>query len=149
MENDCRNIYRAARRAAGLTQERWAEVLGISPDAVRKYEAGTILPSDEVVLRMAEAAGQWILAYWHLIRKSRAAGRILPEVRKRTLPEAVLGVMCRIEDFTKGGLQDLKQLAADGKISAEEICAYGDAIAQLRDVIRAAYELEFAEEAEP
>lgn len=85
----------------------------------------------------------------NLIRKSRAAGRILPEVRRRTLPEAVLGVMCRIEEFTRGGLQDLKQLAADGTISAEEICAYGDAIAQLRDVIRAAYELEFAEEAEP
>lgn len=133
MDGEYRNIYQNARRTAGLTQERWAEVLGISPDAVRKYEAGTILPSDEVVLRMAEAAGQWIL----------------PEVRRRTLPEAVLGVMCRIEEFTRGGLQDLKQLAADGKISAEEICAYGDAIAQLRDVIRAAYELEFAEEAEP
>ena len=149
MDGEYRNIYQNARRTAGLTQERWAEVLGISPDAVRKYEAGTILPSDEVVLRMAEAAGQWILAYWHLIRKSRAAGRILPEVRRRTLPEAVLGVMCRIEDFTRGGLQDLKQLAADGKISAEEICAYGEAIAQLRDLIAAAYELEFAEEAEP
>lgn len=148
MEQEYRNIYQNARRTAGLTQERWAEVLGISPDAVRKYEAGVILPSDEVVLRMAEAAGQWILAYWHLIRKSRAAGRILPQVKRRTLPEAVLGVMCRIEDFTRGGLEDLKRLAADGKITQDEVLAYGEAIAQLRDVIRAAYELEFAEEAE-
>ena len=148
MEQEYRNIYQNARRTAGLTQERWAEVLGISPDAVRKYEAGVILPSDEVVLRMAEAAGQWILAYWHLIRKSRAAGRILPEVKRRTLPEAVLGVMCRIEDFTRGGMEDLKRLAADGKITQDEVLAYGEAIAQLRDVIRAAYELEFAEEAE-
>lgn len=148
MDQEYRNIYQNARRTAGLTQERWAEVLGISPDAVRKYEAGVILPSDEVVLRMAEAAGQWILAYWHLIRKSRAAGRILPEVKRRTLPEAVLGVMCRIEDFTRGGLEDLKRLAADGKITQDEVLAYGEAIAQLRDVIRAAYELEFAEEAE-
>ena len=148
MEQEYRNIYQNARRTAGLTQERWAEVLGISPDAVRKYEAGVILPSDEVVLRMAEAAGQWILAYWHLIRKSRAAGRILPQVKRRTLPEAVLGVMCRIEDFTRGGLEDLKRLSADGKITQDEVLAYGEAIAQLRDVIRAAYELEFAEEAE-
>ena len=148
MEQEYRNIYQNARRTAGLTQERWAEVLGISPDAVRKYEAGVILPSDEVVLRMAEAAGQWILAYWHLIRKSRAAGRILPQVKRRTLPEAVLGVMCRIEDFTRGGLEDLKRLAADGKITQDEVLAYGEAIAQLRDVIRAAYELEFAEEDE-
>lgn len=144
MEQECRNIYRNARRASGLTQERWAEVLGISPEAVRQYEGGKILPSDEVVLAMAEVAGQHIIAYWHLINKSRVAGRILPEVRRRTLPEAVLSVMCRIDDFTRGGLEDLKRLAADGKISADEIMAYGEAIAQMREVIQAAYELEYA-----
>ena len=144
MEQECRNIYRNARRASGLTQERWAEVLGISPEAVRQYETGRILPSDEVVLAMAEVAGQHIIAYWHLINKSRVAGRILPEVRRRTLPEAVLSVMCRIDDFTRGGLEDLKRLAADGKISADEIMAYGEAIAQMREVIQAAYELEYA-----
>ena len=57
MEREYRNIYKSARETAGLTQERWAEVLGISADAVRKYEGGTVFPSDEVVLRMAEVAG--------------------------------------------------------------------------------------------
>ncbi|MBR6353965.1 MAG: helix-turn-helix transcriptional regulator, partial [Oscillospiraceae bacterium] len=47
------NIYRNARQVSGLTQERWAEALGLSAEAVRQYEAGKILPSDEVVLRMA------------------------------------------------------------------------------------------------
>jgi DNA-binding XRE family transcriptional regulator len=30
MYKDYRNIYKSARQTAGLTQERWAEVLGIS-----------------------------------------------------------------------------------------------------------------------
>ena len=144
MEQDCRNIYKNARRAAGLTQERWAEVLGISPDAVRQYETGKTLPSDAVVLAMAEVAGQPIVGYWHLVNKSRVAGQILPDVKIRPLAEAVLAIMGRIEDFTRGGLEDLKRLAADGKISADEVLCYGEAIAQLRDVVAAAYELEFA-----
>ena len=40
------NIYRNARLAAGLTQERWAEYLGISTEAVRQYENGTIMPQE-------------------------------------------------------------------------------------------------------
>ena len=47
MKDDCRNIYRTARQAAGLTQERWAEYLGISVEAVRQYERGTIMPAED------------------------------------------------------------------------------------------------------
>lgn len=148
METNCRNIYRSARQTAGLTQERWSEVLGISPDAVRQYESGRILPSDEVVLAMAEVAGQPILGYWHLVNKSRVAGEILPEIKKRPLSEAVLNLIVRVEDFSRGGLEDLKRLAADGKISANEVTAFGEALVELRDLISAAYEIEYAEGAE-
>ena len=144
MESEYRNIYRNARKTAGLTLERWAEVLGISPDAVRRYESGQVLPSDEVALRMAEVGGQTIVCYWHLLNKSRCAGAILPDVQLRTLPEAVLGLLVRIGDFTRGGLEDLKKLAADGKISSEEVVAYGEALAQLRELVQAAYEVEYA-----
>ena len=148
MYKDYRNIYKSARQTAGLTQERWAEVLGISVDAVRKYESGVVYPSDEVVLNMSEVAGQHIVCYWHLLLKSRCAGAVLPDVKSRTLPEAVLNLLVRLDDFSRGGLQDLKRLAADGKISSEEVLAYGEALAQLREVISAAYELEYAKEAE-
>lgn len=144
MDKDGRNIYKNARITAGLTQERWSEVLGISVDVVRKYEGDVVLPSDEVVLRMSEVAGQQIVCYWHLLQKSRCAGSVLPEVRQRSLPEAVLTLLVRLDDFSRGGLQDLKRLAADGKISSEEVIAYGEALAQLREVVSAAYELEYA-----
>ena len=40
MPEECRNIYKKARRSAGLTQEAAAERLGISVESVRAYETG-------------------------------------------------------------------------------------------------------------
>jgi len=148
MEMDYRNIYRRARTAAGLTQERWAEILGISVDSVKAYEAGKTIPPDEIALGMSEAAGQQIYCYWHLLNKSRVAGQILPDVERRTLPEAVLGLLVRVQDFQRGGLQDLLRLAADGKIDQTETLAFGEALGELDGLIRAAYELQYAEGAE-
>ena len=34
------NIYRQARETAGMTQQRWAEMLGVSTEAVKQYESG-------------------------------------------------------------------------------------------------------------
>lgn len=144
MQEDCRNIYQNARRTAGLTQERWAELLGVSVEAVRQYEAGKILPGDEIALRMAEAAGQHIVCYWHLLNKSRVAASILPELEQRTLPGAVLTLLVQLEDFRQDGLAELTRIAADGEISTEEKGAYGRALAQLRDLIAAALHLEYA-----
>lgn len=143
MDSEYRNICHIGRKKAGCTQELWAEIIGVSADTVRKYESGAILPSDQIALRMADAAGLPVLAYWHL-RNRIAGAQVLPELQRRSLPEAVLGVMVRIEDFTRGGLEDLKRLAADGKITADEVMAYGEALAQLRELIRAAYELEYS-----
>ena len=148
MQSDYRNIYQDARRTAGLTQERWAELLGISVDAVRQYETDRILPSDEVVLRMAEAAGQQIICYWHLIHKSRVAASLLPDLDRRKLPEAVLSLMVAVRNFQDDGMRELTRIAADGKISQEEQADYMTAMEQLQSVVREALHLQFAEEAE-
>lgn len=148
MQTDYRNIYQDARRTAGLTQERWAELLGISVDAVRQYETDRILPSDEVVLRMAEAAGQQIICYWHLIHKSRVAASLLPELDRKRLPEAVLSLMVAVRHFQDDGMRELTRIAADGKISPEEQADYMTAMEQLQSVVREALHLQFAEEAE-
>lgn len=146
MQSDYRNIYQDARRTAGLTQERWAELLGISVDAVRQYETDRILPSDEVVLRMAEAAGQQIICYWHLIHKSRVAASLLPELDRKRLPEAVLSLMVAVRHFQDDGMRELTRIAADGKISPEEQADYMTAMEQLQLVVREALHLQFAEE---
>ncbi len=144
MQSDCQNFYKNVRISAGLTQERWAEVLGISYDAVRQYESDTILPSDEVVLRMAEVSGQHIICYWHLIHKSRVAAKILPDLERRDLPEAVLSLLVQVTEFQDNGLRSLTRIAADGKVSAEERAEYEADLAQLRDLIAAAFHIEYA-----
>lgn len=142
---DENNIYFNIRTAAGLTRERWSELLGVSPEAVRQYELGMILPADDIVLRMAEVAGQHIICYWHLLNKSRVAGQILPDVAQRSLPEAVLQLLVKVKDFQQDGLEALLRIAADGQISEDEREIYGAALRQIRALITAAWELQYAE----
>lgn len=146
MQSEYRNIYQDVRKTAGLTQERWAELLGISVDAVRQYETDRILPGDEVVLRMAEASGQQIVCYWHLLHKSRVAAELFPELDRRRLPEAVLSLLVAVDKFQGDGLRELTRIAADGKVSPEERDDYQAALEQLRVVVRTALGIEFAEE---
>jgi len=144
MQDDYRNIYQSARRTAGLTQERWAEVLGISVEAVRLYETGQNMPGDGVVLRMAEVAGQHIICYWHLLNKSRVAAGILPEITEKALPEAVLDLLVKLRNFSEDGMQELLRIAADGEVSPEEREAYDFALRQLRAVVAAGLHVEYA-----
>lgn len=146
MKEHLENIYRIARRTAGLTQERWAECLGISPEAVRQYEAGIIMPSDETVIRMVEVSGLHILGYRHLVRKSRLAAKILPELEEQKgLPEAVLGLLIQLDDFREDGMKKLVRIAADGKIDEDETEEYLRILEQLRELLRRGYELSYAE----
>lgn len=145
MQDNCGNIYYNARRTAGLTQERWAEVLGISVESVRLYEGGVNMPSDEIALRMAEVAGQQIICYWHLLRKSKMANRLLPQIEKRPLPEAVIALLVMLRDFSEDGMQELLRIAADGRVDPQEREIYNDAIRQLRELLSAGLHVQYAE----
>ena len=144
MKDHSRNIYRIARDTAGLTQERWAENLGISTEAVRQYENGTIMPGDDIVLQMAEISGQLILPYRHLVRKSRVAAAILPELDDELgLSETVLSLLIQIDDFRENGLKQLIRIAADGKISEDEAERYENAMQQLLRIVSLAMSLSY------
>ena len=127
-----------------MTQERWAEHLGVSVEAVRQYESEKIMPQEDVVLRMAEISGMLILPYWHLTRKSRIAASILPELNEKSLPQVVLGLLTQIDDFREDGMRKLLRIAADGKVDASELAAYDAAIQQLKGVVEQALALGFA-----
>ena len=145
MQEDSGNIYKSARRSAGYTQERWAEMIGVSVEAVRQYESGQIMPGEDVLLMMADISGMKILPYWHLSRKSRIAGAILPELEdQKGLPEAVLALLIQIEDFRADGLLKLMRIAADGMVNELEADDYADAVRQLKELVRRAYELGYA-----
>lgn len=145
MEREYRNIYKTARTVAGLTQERWAEAVGVSVDSIRNYEAGTQLPGDEVVRAMSEISGLAPLSYWHLCNKSGLARDTLPEVERVPLPQAVCGLVSRMQDFISGCPEYLLRMAADGRIDELERTEYDRILQVLDGVVRAALALKYAE----
>ena len=133
MESKPRKIYKTARAVAGLTQERWAEALGVSVDSIRAYENGAVVPCDETVRAMSEISGLAPLAYWHLCNKSRLAAETLPEVEQLPLPQAVIQLLCAINDFREMH-GDLLALASDGRITGDELAIWDNIVARLDTV---------------
>lgn len=141
------NIYRAARSASGLTQERWAEVLGVSVSAVQKYESGEIMPEDDVVLSMADYSGMQILGTWHMRRKSAIAATVVPEVQRLPLAQAVVQLLAAIRDFDAQHHEDaLLLIAADGRVDETEAPRYKAVVRDLHALIRAAMQIDYAEQ---
>ena len=139
-----RNIYKTARTVAGLTQERWAEAVGVSVDSIRGYENGAVIPTDETVRAMSEISGLAPLSYWHLCNKSTLAADTLPEVEQLPLPQAVIQLLCAIAAFTDLN-GDLLALAADGRISGDELAVWENIVGRLDSVIQAAIQVKVAE----
>ncbi|MBQ6396986.1 MAG: helix-turn-helix transcriptional regulator [Oscillospiraceae bacterium] len=144
MENNCRNIYRSAREASGLSQERWATFLGVSAESVRLYESGRGLPSDEVVARMADVAAMPVLCYWHLKYKSGVANDLLPEVDVVPLPQAVVQLLVEVRNF-RTDLDELLIIAADGLVDETESDRFLEILDRLQALIRAAIMVNYAE----
>ena len=146
MQKKCGNIYKTARTTAGLTQERWAEMLGISDSCVRQYEAGGFLPSDDVVARMAEISGMPVLGYWHLKNKSGVANDLLPDVEIKPLAEAVMQLLYELKDFEAKGITDkLIKISMDGKVDKTESRDFSEALKELEDIVEAALAVRYAQ----
>lgn len=144
------NVCRIARKTAGMTQERWAEALDLSVDAVGQYEAGKILPSDAVVLRMIEVSGHTAIGYWHLLNKSRVARELLPEAERLPLSQAAIRLLLEIRDFDrKKRAEELLRIAADGIVDPEERGEFEEIVRELQGIIRAAMEVQMSEEDAP
>ena len=121
MQTDSRNIYKKARMAAGLTQERAAELLDISTRSLADYEAGVRMPSNWLVDSMVTVYNTQILAVQHLRNSAQAARDLIPEVDAMRLPEAVLTLVDAIYDFADDRLdRELIDIARDGVISPDE-----------------------------
>lgn len=147
MERNFGIIFKNARATAGLTQERWAETLGVSVDAVQNYEYGRNFPTEETVLLMADISGYKILPYQYMSMKSRIGGEILPELDERvSLPKAVLRLMVVLKDLQDLWTPKLMRMAADGKISEDEAAQFKSCMNQLTDLTKCVYDLKYAEE---
>ena len=141
------NVCRIARKTAGMTQERWAEALDVSVDAVGLYEAGKIMPSDEVVLRMIEVSGHTAIGYWHLLNKSRVARELLPDAERLPLSQAAIRLLLAIREFNdRKRPEQLLWIAADGIVDPKERGEFEEIIRELQAIIQAAMQIRMSEE---
>ncbi|NCB52372.1 MAG: XRE family transcriptional regulator [Clostridia bacterium] len=148
MRENCRNIAKIGRNFAGMTQERWAEALGFSVRTVAAWESGEQPLSSEAVIRMVDVTGQQVLSYWYLVDSLCAgASDLLPDVEVTALPQAVLSLMRRLRDFgRRERVDELINMAEDGRIDAGERNTYDDIMRELDNIIQAAMALRFAKE---
>ena len=142
MQNDCANIYQTARKVAGLTQERAAELLGLSPRSLADYEAGLRLPPNDVADRMVTVYNSQLLAVQHLRNSTQLARDLLPDVQTMILPEAVLTLIDAVYAFADDKLdRELIDIARDGVISENERERFDHVVERIRAIAAAAIAL--------
>ena len=138
MDKRCPNLYQRARLSTGLTQERAAEILGLSPESLKQYEGGRRVPPDETVARMVEA----YRCPWLALEHSQATDRlgVLPKAEPRPLPMASIALRNRLHDAT-GRLDALLRIAEDGIIDDTERPEFDSIVAELRETMSAIYQV--------
>lgn len=143
MPEECRNIYKKARRVAGLTQEAAAERLGISVESVRAYETGQRIPPNDVVEDMVVCYDYQRLAFQHLHETNTLAAKVVPQLEERTLLETAIRIYNRLRRLEKGGaVERLLDIAEDGQIDNEERPEFEEILTELRELVRSGMELE-------
>ena len=147
MPGNSRNIYKAAREAAGYTQERAAEMLGISETSIRAYETGHRLPPAEVVDLMVIAYDSQYLAVQFLRESADLAKSVLPEVEQVRLPEAVMELVDAIYQFADAHRdRQLISIAKDGIIDENERPEFDAIAAELQEIVKAAMAVRYAKQ---
>ena len=143
MPEECRNIYKNARRAAGFTQEAAAEQLGVSVESVRAYETGQRVPPNDVVEQMVICYNAQRLAYQHLHETNILMARVVPELEPRSILEVAVRIYNRLNQFQNGhGLDRLMAIAEDGQIDQNERLEFDDIMEDLREIVKSGLELE-------
>lgn len=143
MKQHCENIYKSARRDAGMTQEQAAEQLYISVRSLAEYEAGRTTPPDDVVCRMIDIYGDRSLAYMHLKQSTEVGRRFLPDLHILDLPRSVLKLQKEVKDVTDIN-PEIVDVACDGEIEEHEQETWQNVIKELMEMVAAGLSVVFA-----
>mgnify|MGYP001851301765 CR=1 FL=1 len=136
------NIYQTAREACGITQERAAELIGLSVESIRGYETERRIPSDDTVIKMVDIYDANYLAYQHLKYKTRVGNVVLPDLNSATLPEAALQWIHEMNDCMEYQASII-EIAMDGKVDDKEKGMWEHAMKKCRELCRAVFALQF------
>lgn len=143
MPEEYRNIYKTARKAAGLTQEAAAERLDISVESIRAYETGQRIPPNGVVARMAVTYNNLTLGYEHVRSTNDLMADIVPQLEQRSMMEVALRLYNRMKQFDRNNRLDrLMEIAEDDQIDDAERPEYEQIISDMREITKIGLELD-------
>lgn len=139
-------MYARHRNAAGLTQEKAAELLGCAVRTVQAYESGEIIPPDYVVALMCDVYPAPMLALEHLRASSSMGRALIPEVSRLPLAQAACQLIYQIQDFTsKNRPQDLVWISSNGKVDEGEEQIFREIVDELEGIVQASIQLRYAQ----
>lgn len=143
MAIDCQNIYKNARKSAGFTQEKAAQLLSVSVDSLRDYEQSQRPVPSDVASAMCDVYQAPYLAVQHLRLSSELGKRVVPKIEFKNLPEACLCVQVKLNKFV-AKQEALMEIAADGKVTEEEEAEWNEIIDKMNELIVAMSNMRFA-----
>lgn len=147
MREDYPTMYARHRRAAGHTQEKAAELLGVSVRTVANWEAGVYVPPDDKVALMCDVYPAPTLAVEHLRASTALAYGLIPEIAAIPLAQAVAQLLYRMQEFNaKHRPEDLLRISSNGRVDpGEQEKTFAIIQTELQDIVQAALQLRYAQ----
>lgn len=148
MDKNAENAIRRARKLAGVTQEKAAEMSGYSVDSIQAWEAGTRRAPVEVLDMLAICYNaNWLAGLYLREFSSGSVAESIPACTPgQPLPKTVLALLKRIYEFSdRHSDRRLMAIAADGRITEEERVEFDAILADLEGITRAAADVRYAQ----
>lgn len=142
MPEECRNIYKNARSAAGITQNLAAEKLGISIESVRAYETGQRIPPKHIVLKMSVKYNDLYLCYDHMRITDEIFAKVVPLTPTATdLTHAFHQAQVHLSHIQTGVGARLAEIVADDVVDDSEWADFVKALEAFQGVAKGFIEM--------
>ena len=145
------NRYYLARMEAAKTNERLSsregasEETGIDRKRLQRIEIGTLNPYPEEVMLMADAYHAPELMNFYCTSACPIGQKMVPKAELRELDRLTVKFLNALERI-KGADKSLLAIAADGKLTPDEIPAMEELLEAIKAISAVGYELEIFKE---
>lgn len=145
------NRYYLARMEAAKTNERLSsregasEETGIDRKRLQRIEIGTLNPYPEEVMLMADAYHAPELMNFYCTSACPIGEKMVPKAELRELDRLTIKFLNALEGI-KGTDRALLSIAADGKLTADELPAMEELLEAIKAISAVGYELEIFKE---
>lgn len=143
-----KNICQLSREGAGLTREGASEAIGfMSEDRIERVESGKSLAHPDEIMAMSEAYRDPLLCNRFCSGVCPIGKKYIARLESKSLGQITLESVAAINMLEKYKARMI-EIAADGKLSEDELDDFGEILSLLRDISKASKQLEIIAETE-